>query len=221
MGSYAPPPPPNGTPPGGFSCIITSQTIGPSGGTIGPLSDGALTVTVTIPPGTFLTALQVTISEPFGSGQCQGEQLTGLRGFRLVGGVGIEVSLGSEAFTYFQRPFYLRIGRLNFARVESEEVGVVSGSGHVFGLVRRRHEGPVTIVVHRSEVLAVFVRIRSRYGFGCCLGGRATSVSSSSGELLTDALLPAGSPLPGLGVLRVASGGSAASVTRADLPVSQ
>lgn len=220
MASYGPPPPPGGTPPGGFSCIITSQTIGPSGGTIGPLGDGALTVTITIPPNTFPEAVTVTISEPFGSGQCQGYPLRGMRGYSLIGGVGIEVSVGNTAFTHFRHPLLLQIGRVNVAGFQFEEVGVVTAGGFVSDVTGRRHEGPITIAVRNSEVLAVFVRtLRRHFPFGHTTAGN--SVVASPAELVTASLRPPGSWLPGLGVLLVADSGSLLSVSRAEARVSR
>jgi hypothetical protein len=218
---YGPPAlPTSATPPGGFSDIITSQTIDPSGGTIGPLSDGALNITITVPPDTFQKAVQVTISEPFGSGQSQGYPLSGMAGSRLVGGVGIEVSVGNTAITRFPRPLRLRIGRISVAGFKSEAAGVVDATGHVSAVARRRHEGPVTLTVRKSEVLAGFVSTRFRPQFrGRIASGNSMTVYPA--DLLTPALQPPGSWLPGLGVVQVADGGSLLGVARTDGRVSR
>jgi hypothetical protein len=218
---YGPPAlPASATPPGGFSDIITSQTIDPSGGTIGPLSDGGLTVTITVPPDTFPAPVQVTVSEPFGSSQGQGYPLTGMAGFRLVGGVGIEVSAGNSAITHFPRPLRLRIGRLSVTGFKSEAAGVVDASGHVSAVAGRKHDGPMTLAVGKSEVLAGFVRTR----FDATASDSARSDGTASGgylvvdtaEMLTAALQPPGGWLPGLGVVRIAGGGTLFGVARTD-----
>jgi hypothetical protein len=228
---YGPPAlPASATPPGGFSDIITSQTIDPSGGTIGPLNDGGLPVTITIPPDTFPTAVQVTVSEPFGSSQSQGYPLSGMAGFRLVGGVGIEVSEGNTAIARFPHPLRLRIGRLSVAGFKSEAAGVVDATGHVSAVAGRRHDGPITLAVRKSEVLAGFVSTRFRSDFR----GNTASDSTAAGriasarylvvsraEILTAALQPAGSWLPGLGVIQVADGGSLLGAARTDGQVSR
>jgi hypothetical protein len=214
-----PPPPPHQPPPGGFNCILTSRTIHPWGGRIGPLSDGALRITVTIPPYTFPVPVQVTITEPYSRfGACQGVPVTRLHCFRLIGGVGIEVTLANAFYGLFPRRIQLRIGRINVSGFEFEEVGVVGGNGHVTVVGARRHEGPITIGVRTSEVLGVFVKTRRHFHLGGTTSrqrhGNGDAVPP--GELLTAALLPAGSRLPGLGVLAAAEAGSLLSAPPAD-----
>ena len=57
--NYGPPqPPPTQPPPGGFNCILTSRTIRPWGGRIGPLRDGTLRITIIVPQYTFPVPVQ-------------------------------------------------------------------------------------------------------------------------------------------------------------------
>jgi hypothetical protein len=58
---YGPPP---GSPPPlpGFSTVLTSLTVGPAGGTIGPVSSDGATFTLTVPAGAFPTDVQITLT---------------------------------------------------------------------------------------------------------------------------------------------------------------
>jgi hypothetical protein len=212
--NYGPPqPPPTQPPPGGFNCILTSRTIRPWGGRIGPLRDGALRITITIPQYTFPVPVQLTLTEPYSrSGPCQGVPLTRLRGFRLVGGIGIAVTLANSPYGLFPHRIRLRIGAISVAGFESEEVGVVGRNGHVSVIAGRRHEGPVSIWARTSEVLAVFVETRKPRRLG-----RPTSRPGVAGETerLTAAMLSAGAWLPGLGVLSTADSGVLLSASAA------
>jgi hypothetical protein len=64
---YTPGPPTGPTPPGGqanppgFTTIVTSQTVPPSGGTVTG-SSGGTTVTVIVPPGAFASPIQIIIT---------------------------------------------------------------------------------------------------------------------------------------------------------------
>jgi hypothetical protein len=86
-GSYGAPPPVAPVVPGGFSAVVTSQTIGPAGGTIGPLSVDGITTTLTVPAGAFPVPVQITLTAPdlasIGAG--------GFAGHSAVAGVGIQV----------------------------------------------------------------------------------------------------------------------------------
>lgn len=216
--NYGPPqPPPTQPPPGGFNCILTSRVIRPWGGTIGPLRDGSLRLTITIPPYTFPISVQVTITEPYsGSRACQGAPVTRLRGFRLVGGIGIEVTLANAPYGLFPHRVRLRIGAIKIARFESEKVGVVGGNGQVTVIAGRRHEGPISIGARTSEVLAVFVETRKRSHLGRTRPRHGNGDAAPTEELLTIALLPAGYWRPGLGVLAAAGTGSLLAAAHAD-----
>lgn len=105
--NYGPPPPPPGvSPPGGFSDVITSQTITPAGGTIGPIVvDGAI-ITLVIPAGAFPVSVQITITAPnlFAVGDA------GVAGYKAVAGVGILVQENGSAYPgTFLKPLILTI----------------------------------------------------------------------------------------------------------------
>ena len=61
---YGPPAPAAPVVPGGYSTVVTSQTIGPAGGTVGPVSVDGITTTLTVPPGAFPVSVQITLTAP-------------------------------------------------------------------------------------------------------------------------------------------------------------
>jgi hypothetical protein len=61
---YGPPgvtPPPA---PGGFTAVVTTVTIGPAGGAIGPVTVDGFTLDITIPANTFPEDVQITVTAP-------------------------------------------------------------------------------------------------------------------------------------------------------------
>lgn len=213
-----PPPPPNQPPPGGFNCILTSLTVGPQGALIGPLSDGALRITITIRRHTFPVPVQVTITEPYSrSGACQGVPIASLAGFRVMGGVGIEVTAANELYGQFPRPLRLRITAFDAAG--PEEVGVVGASGGLTVISWRRHAGPITVRVSTSEVLAVFAGSRRHRHHGNTTSRMRRDSATGETEQLTAALLPTGSWPPGLGVLATGDSGFLLSASHANAPL--
>ena len=128
-------------PPGGFNCILTSRTIGPWGGRIGPLRDGALRITIVIPRYTFPVPVQLTITEAYSRYRpCLGVSVARLRGFRLFGGVGIEVTLGESPYGLFPHRIRLRIRRINVpVRVGGSRRS--RSNGGVTVIAGRRHDG--------------------------------------------------------------------------------
>jgi hypothetical protein len=105
--NYGPPPPPTGVaPPGGYSDVITSQTITPAGGTIGPVVVDGATVTLVIPAGAFPVSVQITITAP--NLLAVGD--AGTAGYRVVAGVGIQVQEHGSAYRgTFLKPLTLTI----------------------------------------------------------------------------------------------------------------
>ena len=88
-----PPPPPPA--PGGFIAVVTSQTVGPGGGVIGPVGVGACRVALTVPPGTFKTQVQITLTAPSVQGIGDGGQ----PGYRAVCGVGVLIQVNGKPYT--------------------------------------------------------------------------------------------------------------------------
>jgi hypothetical protein len=89
--SYAPPPPPV-TVPGGYTAVVTSVTVGPAGGTVGPAPCNGGLVTVTVPAGAFASPVQITVTCPSLSG------ITPLPHFTDDIGVGVQVTTGGTPF---------------------------------------------------------------------------------------------------------------------------
>jgi hypothetical protein len=86
-------PPPTSTPaPGGYTAVVTSVTVGPAGARIGPVLIDGLLVTLTIPPGTFTTPVQITLTAPNVQGVSD-------PGFRDIGGVGVLIEVNGKPYT--------------------------------------------------------------------------------------------------------------------------
>jgi hypothetical protein len=84
---YGPPPPPVPPVPGGFFAVVTSVTIGPAGGTIGPVRIGEVLVRVRVPRGAFPVPVQITLTAPSVAGIGD----AGFVGYEALGGVGVQV----------------------------------------------------------------------------------------------------------------------------------
>jgi hypothetical protein len=90
--AYGPPPPPTSVPPGGFTAVVTSVTIGPAGGTIGPVSVDGVDLTIAVPPGTFPAVVQITVTA------ADLGLITPPAGSTVVAGAGIEVTLNGAPY---------------------------------------------------------------------------------------------------------------------------
>jgi hypothetical protein len=87
-----PPPVATPLPPGGFSAVVTTQTICPSGGVIGPVAVNGAEVTIHIPAGAFTECVQIVItSADLGA-------VTPTPGFMVVAGVGVGVSINGVPY---------------------------------------------------------------------------------------------------------------------------
>ena len=63
-GGYGPPAPGPPKVPGGHCVVVTSQTITPAGGTIGPVTIDGASVTLIVPAGAFPVPVQITLTAP-------------------------------------------------------------------------------------------------------------------------------------------------------------
>jgi hypothetical protein len=90
--AYGPPPPPPA--PGGFQNVVATATIGPAGGVIGPVQVDGCRVGLIVPPGTFQTNVQVSITAPAVSGVGNG----GHPGYRAVCGVGVGITVNGHQY---------------------------------------------------------------------------------------------------------------------------
>ncbi len=93
-GGYGPPAPVPPKVPGGHCAAVTSQTITPAGGTIGPVTIDGAAVTVIVPAGAFPVPVQITLTAPnlcaIGTAR--------FRCFKVVAGVGVQVQENGPAY---------------------------------------------------------------------------------------------------------------------------
>jgi hypothetical protein len=171
--SYGPPVPPVAPVPGGYLCVVTSQTVGPHGRLIAPLRLPGMTAGLSITRGTFHAPVQVTITEPYGpDGSCEGRpelRGAGHAGYWAVTGIGILVQRnGIRHAGAFARPLVLRMR----SRWISARSLVVAWNGRRFRIVRRAviRAGRAEVGVRANADFAVlsplaFLR-KSGYPFG-------------------------------------------------------
>jgi hypothetical protein len=208
LAGYGPPPLPPAPVPGGFSCVVTSRTVGPAGKVIGPLRLHGLVASLRV-RGAFRVPVQITITEPYAqSGACQGGPgigNAGFGGYRPVGGGGVLVQLNGVAYRgIFARPLVLRLSSRSITRSSL----VVAWNGMRFvtvphAVVRR---GLARVRVRASSDFAVLTHVRHRRGPDARQALRrspATAVGTSgSSPDLSAAIfrLPSGLPPAGRGV---------------------
>jgi hypothetical protein len=205
--SYGPPPPPVAPVPGGYYCVVTSQTVGQPGRLIPRLRLPEMTARLRIATDTFLTPVQITITEPYGrNGDCHGRPElgdAGRAGYWAVGGIGILVQRnGTRYGRPFAKPLVLRLR----SRWITRRSLVVVWNGRRFvnvrGAVIRR--GRTRIRVHANGDFAVLSPLRylRRSGYALALRYRAARTPAPGGDFLAALLrMPGGSQLPGLGVV--------------------
>lgn len=201
--AYGPPPPPPNAP-GGYRAVVTSQTIGPAGGVIGPVRVDGFLVTLTIPPGTFTTPVQITITAPNGLGIGNG----GHPGYRPVGGVGVLVEVNGKPYTgNFAHSLILDIPRP--AITSRDRAGEWNGSTFTFiGATVSGHTLQISFV--GSEDFAIIAPTgRTRFAgqrTGSVRAGQTTAVIRSrqvpeQAVLTSLYLAPARMSPAGIGVL--------------------
>lgn len=183
--------------PGGYYCVVTSQTVGLGAGEIGPLQLSGGRASLSFHRRTFGGHDQITLTEPFGRhGQCQGGRSignAGFRDFRAVSGLGILVQHDGTAYRgRFGTPLRLR---LDSRMIRSGSL-LVAWNGRRFvrvpGAVVRR--GSVRADVTAGADLAI-LSPSSRPA------AAATATAANAGFLATAGLASAGAPEPGLGFL--------------------
>jgi hypothetical protein len=217
LAAYGPPPPPSTPVPGGFSCVVTSQTVGAAGATIGILRLGGITAVIRIHRHTFAGHVQVTITEPYRDrGGCRGGQGIGnggFRGYRSLGGVGILVQWhGSAVRRNFAKPLVLGITSASIR--PSSRVVVWNGRRFVeaAAVIGRRS---ATVRGMTSSDIAVLTRVRVTPR-AVTAAAAARPLAGVTGFLAAAGLTAPGAPSPGLGVLIPArlrtSGSSRASL---------
>jgi hypothetical protein len=123
--AYGPPPPPPA--PGGFQNVVATASIGPAGGVIGPVEVDGCRVALVVPPGTFSTTVQISITAPSVSGVGNG----GHPGYRAVCGVGVGITVNGHQYTgAYGHSLILTIA--GFLIKPGDRVAVFNGSTFVF-----------------------------------------------------------------------------------------
>jgi len=122
---YGPPSRPVAAAPGAFTAVVTSRTITPAGGVIGPLTINGISVTLTIPPGAFPVSVQITLTAP----NLAAIGNAGFTGFSAMGGVGIQVEVNGSPYPgTFLKPVTLST---KSPSITSSSI-VVVWNGHAF-----------------------------------------------------------------------------------------
>jgi len=102
-GQYGPPPPPANPEPG-FTTVVTSVTVCPAGGIVGPATVDGASVKLIVPPGAFSTCVQITIFE----GDLAVIRGAVFAGFTAITAIGVIATLnGAEITGTFAKPLTL------------------------------------------------------------------------------------------------------------------
>ena len=123
--AYGPPPPPP-VAPGGYQAVVTSTTVGPAGATSSSISVPCR-ATLTVPPGTFSTQVQLTITAP----NVRDIGDAGHPGYRAICGIGIGITVNGKIYTgTFGHQLTLTIS--GFAIKHGDRVVLWNGTSFVF-----------------------------------------------------------------------------------------
>lgn len=200
---YGPPPPPAPVP-GGYYRVVTSETIGSSGGIIGPLRVDSLEIVLRIPRRAFGRAVQITITEP----NVRAVGHAGFRRYKALGGVGILVQVNGSTYRgAFLKPLRLK---MSSRRINASDLVVVwNGTRFVImtGATERSHSEKVRFDSEIDQDFAVlrpagFILTRKAAQAVPGASAAASTQPWAGAAVLAEAfLVPAGSPLPGVGVL--------------------
>ena len=209
LASYGPPGP-NPLTTGGYYCIVTSQSVGTGGTTIGPLKLGDAKVTVTIGSGAFPVGVQITVTEPHSkSGGCTTDPGKDQFGgpMQPAASVGVLVQHNGSPYQGTEnKPLVIKVT----SKAITAHSQVETWQGRQFAPASRAvvHSGAVKITGKASTDLEILTRARHHPQ----AGAPNQPAAPAPARLLTVArLLPAGAPQPGLGVL--AAGPSSAGLT--------
>ena len=206
--SYGPNLPAGPAPVPGASCVVTSQTVGPAGKVIGPLHLSGLAGVLRIRRGTFTGPVQLTVTQSAAQGHgCQAGRGTwpAMRGYRVVGGIGILVQRGGASYrSQYGRPVLLR---LSSPTIRASSLVVSWRHGHMT-VVRAAATGHgsarIPVLGNASYAVLTPARKLARLLASTTAGphagrpaGRAQAALLADGSLLR----PAATPQPGAGVL--------------------
>ncbi len=206
--SYGPNLPAGPAPVPGASCVVTSQTVGPAGTMIGPLDLGSLAGVLRIRRGTFTRPVQLTVTQSGTQGHgCQAGRANwpAMRGYRVVGGIGILVQRGGASFpSQYGRPVMLR---LSSRTIRASSLVVRWWRGRVIvvrAAVTGHGSARIPVLGNASYAVLTPARELDRLLASTTPGPRAgRAAARKQAALLADGALlrPAAAPRPGAGVL--------------------
>jgi hypothetical protein len=192
-----PPPPPPA--PGGYTAVVTSQTVGPGGAVIGPVGVGKCSVALTVRPGTFKSQVQITLTAPTVQGIGDGGQ----PGYRAVCGVGVLIQVNGKLYTgNFGRSLTLDISGFSIRH----GARVVVWNGKEFVPVHATIAGPTVRISFTGSNENFAVLMPAGGGRSGSPGAGVTAVSRGThmagAVVLTSLFLAPADPSPaGIGVL--------------------
>ena len=196
--TYAPtaPPPPT-TAPGGYVNVLTSRTIGPAGGVIGPVRAGGLRFTLIVARHTFHFGVQITLTQA----DLRAIGDAGHRGHQAIGGVGVLVQRHGATLTgQYAQPLRLLVS----GPPSTPGVPVAVWAGTQFRLIPARvtrHTLRIKIYSGTEQDFVVLAPAR-RHGHRQVATTAARRPGHRDGALLTGVFLsPAGGRPAGFGVL--------------------
>jgi hypothetical protein len=163
LAAYGPTQPPTTPVPGGFYCVVTSQTAAQGAGLRMHLRLSGERATLRVRRRTFAHPVQITITEPFARrGSCQGGHGigdAGFPGFLAVGGLGLVVQSGGNTYPgSFGRPVRIRLDSPLIGRSSL----LVAWNGRRFVRVRRAmiRRGTASAAVRAGTDFAVLTPAR-------------------------------------------------------------
>jgi hypothetical protein len=143
-----PPPVTTPAPPGGFTEVVTTVTITPAGGVVGPVTVDGAQVTVDVPPGAFPVDVQLTITEP------HLPAITPTPGFTVTAGAGIQVTLNGSPYPgTFLKPVTVTFTSPNITA--SSQVVVWNGSSFVTDSNSTSRAGSASVSFDTDPAFAV------------------------------------------------------------------
>ena len=185
----------------GIPSVITSVTVGPAGAEIGPVEIDGCKVSLTVPPGTFKTQVQISLTAPSVTGVGNG----GHPGYRAVCGAGVLVTVNGKPYTgAFGHALTLNIS--GFEIRPGDRVAVWNGKNFVFvGATVAGYAVQVRITGSTEDVAVLAPGGGGGGGGQSARGGVVAAFRSSHGSrgmVLTSLFFtPAGLSPAGIGVL--------------------
>ncbi|MHB1739989.1 MAG: hypothetical protein ACYCXA_11045 [Actinomycetes bacterium] len=160
--------------PGGFTSVVTTQSIGTGGGTVAAGVAGG-TVTVDVPAGTFAQPVEVEVTRPDLASANTSLRTLGFGGYSAVGGVGIKI-LTSSGQAYpgsFPRAITVSLRGSTFG--PGDKVIELTGPASAVTLPATAASGVITISLSADPDLLVLAPTAAA-------GGTVGATSQNTGE---------------------------------------